>query len=161
MKMRREPLVLTLSLSFGIGTIVVLFPQLELPVIIVVLVSSVIAIAHGYLKLSSWEILFLLLWASGLVFRTRGLEVVEAQPLDAWGLYRVSLVALVSISLVGLATRIDFLRMAFRPPLLFFFLLAPWQIVSTLWSVQPWWSLYRAFLIRIGGGDCLHLLECS
>ncbi len=145
MKMRIEPLILTLSLSFGIGAVIALFPQFTLLVIIVVLANGSIIIARGYLKLRSWEILFLLLWASGLVFRTRDLEAVETQLLDTWALYRVGLVVLVSISLVGLITRTDILRMAFRPPLLFFFLLALWQIISTLWSVQPLWSLYRAF----------------
>ncbi len=47
--------------------------------------------------------LWLLLFLSGLVFRSRGVDSIREQPLDAWAIYRVALVG-VSFLLPELCT---------------------------------------------------------
>ncbi len=128
----------------SLGIFAVIYPKFLTLVIIAAVISGVIWVGYLALGLKYWEILFLLLWASGLVFRFRGVRDIEIQVIDVWAFYRIILVVLVGSILMVIALRINVLRTMFCSPLRYFFLLALWQIVSVLWSMFPAWSLYRA-----------------
>lgn len=93
-----------------------------------------------------WHTLWLLLFASAIVFRLRGVNQIEQNPVDAWALYRIGLELIVALAL--------FIRLALRT--------TPWfgsmfrgfvgvltafglvELASTAWSVYPAWTFYKA-----------------
>ena len=95
--------------------------------------------------LNASHALWLLLFLSGLVFRSRGVDSIQQQPLDAWAIYRVTLVG-VSFLLVA--------RWLFRAEVAAGSLfrgivasLAVYSLVcltSSLWSAQPAWTFYKS-----------------
>jgi O-antigen ligase len=100
-----------------------------------------------------WQMVWLLLLLSGLVFRARSAAEINDSPVDGWALYR--------IGCVFIAGAILFARLSMRKtqwlPNLFsgsigIFVLYPLIcLVSTGWSVRPPWTLYRSveFLIDL------------
>jgi len=102
---------------------------------------------HEFKKqLTWWHWLWLIMVASNFVFRTRDIETVNQQPLDTAAIYRVSLVGLTAFLLV--------LRLVMRRPnwlsSLFTGLVgvvtafALTCVLSTVWSVNPPWTLYKS-----------------
>jgi hypothetical protein len=93
-----------------------------------------------------WQGLWLLLFVSGLVFRERDLQSIEAEPLDAWAFFRIVLVTVTGlILLLKLALRqTHWLQYLFRGLVGF---LASYSLVcmaSSLWSVYPLWTFYKS-----------------
>ena len=90
--------------------------------------------------------LWLLVFASALVFRIRGVNQIEQSPVDAWALYRISIELIVALAL--------FIRLALRRTAWlgsmcrgFVGVLAAFGLVelaSTAWSVYPTWTFYKA-----------------
>ncbi len=90
--------------------------------------------------------LWFLVFASALVFRIRGINQIEQDPLDAWALYRIGIEIIVTLALlIRLALR--------RTPWLgsmvrgFIGVLAAFAVIelaSTAWSVYPAWTFYKA-----------------
>ena len=89
--------------------------------------------------------LWLLLFLSGLVFRSRGVDSIREQPLDAWAIYRVALVGLSFLLLAGWLFRADvaprFLLRGIIAPLAVYSLVC---VASSLWSAQPAWTFYKS-----------------
>jgi O-antigen ligase len=97
-------------------------------------------------QLTWWHGLWFVLLASNFVFRTRDIQSIQENPLDAAALYRVSLVGITAFALM--------VRLALRRP--------PWMgslfrgmvgvmtvfalicVASSLWSVNPPWTLYKS-----------------
>lgn len=46
-----------------------------------------------------WHVLWMLIFASALVFRVRGVNQIEQNPIDAWALYRIGLELIVAAAL--------------------------------------------------------------
>ena len=93
-----------------------------------------------------WHVLWMLIFASALVFRVRGANQIEESPVDAWALYRIALEAIVTLSLlVRLALRrTEWFGSMFRG---FTGVLAAFgliELASTAWSVFPAWTLYKS-----------------
>ena len=93
-----------------------------------------------------WHGLWLLLFASALVFRVRGVGDIRQDPLDAWAIYRVALELIVaSVLTVRLALRrTPWFGSMFRG---FVGVIAAFGLVelaSAVWSVYPSWTLYKS-----------------
>ena len=93
-----------------------------------------------------WQGLWLFLFASGLVFRNRDIQTIEAEPLDAWAIFRICLVTVTGMVLLfRLALRRTFwLRPLFRGLIGF---LATYSLVclaTSIWSVYPSWTFYKS-----------------
>ncbi|TAM84358.1 MAG: O-antigen ligase family protein [Acidobacteria bacterium] len=90
--------------------------------------------------------LWLLVFASALVFRVRGVDDIRQNPIDAWALYRIGIELIVVAALfIRLALRrTPWLGSMFRG---FVGVIAAFGVVdlaSTVWSVYPTWTLYKA-----------------
>lgn len=93
-----------------------------------------------------WHILWLLIFASALVFRVRGVNAIEQDPVDAWALYRIGLEAIVTLALlIRLALRrtpwFGSMFRGFVGALTAFGLV---ELASTAWSVYPAWTFYKS-----------------
>ena len=99
-----------------------------------------------------WHILWALFFLSGLTFRVRGTGAITENPLDAAALFRVGLVGVVGIVLLGalvLNPRLALSRVfEGLVGLLAFYSLV--GIASTLWSVYPAWTLYKSVEYLVG-----------
>lgn len=116
-------------------------------------VAIVLGVREGLVKLPAlwrsltwWHWLWLLLLVSGFILRTRELEEIKEQALDAAAIFR--------ISLVGITAFVLLLRLVLRRPtwtnslfsglvgvMALFALLC---IASTFWSVNAPWTLYKS-----------------
>jgi O-antigen ligase len=90
--------------------------------------------------------LWLLVFASALVFRIRGVGDIKENPIDAWALYRMGIELIVVAALfIHLALRrTPWLGSMFRG---FVGVIAAFGVVelaSTVWSVYPTWTFYKA-----------------
>ncbi len=97
-------------------------------------------------RLKWWHWLWLMIFASALVFRVRGAEDIRQDPVDAWAVYRIILEFVAgSILFMRLALRrtswIGSLFRGFTGVLACFGLV---QLASTVWSVFPAWTLYKS-----------------
>jgi O-antigen ligase len=97
-------------------------------------------------RLRWWHLLWLLMFISGLVFRVRDIESIYANPLDFWALFRVGLMAIVALTLLGqLALRADnWIRALFLGTIGLLSIHSLAAILSTVWSAYPSWTLYRS-----------------
>jgi O-antigen ligase len=97
-------------------------------------------------KLNHWHILWLLSYVSALVFRIREASDSRVEPLDSWTAFRIGPEVIILLVLaVSLVTRQgDWVNSLFRG---LFGLLAAyclWCGISTMWSVYPLWTFYKA-----------------
>jgi len=118
-----------------------------------VLVISAIAFRQGLSKfrtlwrqLTWWHWLWLLLLVSNFVFRTRDIGAAQESPLDAAAIFRVSLVGIIAFSLLVrlVLRRPAWLQSLFSglPGIVTAFALV--CILSTVWSFNPPWTLYKS-----------------
>jgi O-antigen ligase len=100
-----------------------------------------------------WQILWLLVFISGLVFRDRDLHAIETDVVDGWAIFRIALVCVTAVVLLA--------RLSLRQ--------TPWLqqmcsgltaalgvyclvcLASCLWSVYPLWTVYKSleFLVDV------------
>ena len=96
--------------------------------------------------LTWWHWMWLISFFSGLVFRLRSATAVYNAPVDSAALYRITLVFLLAMWLLGrLFTRqTHWVQSLFRGLVgcLTFFCL--YSAITTLWSVYPSWSIYKS-----------------
>lgn len=97
-------------------------------------------------RLHWWHGLWLLIFASALVFRVRGVNQIEQNPVDAWGLYRIGLELIVAaVLVVRLALRrTPWFRSMFRGFVGLITLFGLVELASTAWSVFPAWTFYKS-----------------
>ena len=117
------------------------------------LVLVVIGLRRGFAllnkmraRLGHWDVLWLLLFASALVFRVRSATDIRANPVDSWAVYRIALEVGVGVVLFThlVLRRPEWLGSMFRG---FIGALTAFGIVSlasTAWSVYPAWTLYKS-----------------
>ena len=93
-----------------------------------------------------WQVLWLLLGLSGLVFRIRTTGTIEESPLDLWALYRIIVVSIIAIVLLSrLATgRTNWLGSLFEGLMGLLSWYSCMSLFSTLWSANPLWTLYKS-----------------
>jgi O-Antigen ligase len=134
----------SVALPFG-GALLLLIP-LGLVVCALALGQVAKRLRRLAMSLSWWHGLWLLLFVSGLVFRVRGLDAMRETPVDSWAGLRVALVfttALVLLVRLGLK-KTDWLPSLFQG---FVGVLTTYGLVcglSTVWSVYPAWTFYKA-----------------
>ncbi len=93
-----------------------------------------------------WQGLWFVMLMGSLIFRIRSPSEISQSPVDGWAMYRISCSLLVAVVL--------FFRLTFRKtnwvPFLFsgligiFFLFGAISLLSTIWSVNPPWTLYKS-----------------
>lgn len=93
-----------------------------------------------------WHYLWLMIFASGLVFRVRTATNIYNAPVDSAALFRIALVFLAAFWLLGtLFTRsVHWVQSLFRGMVGCLTVFALYAAVTTVWSVYPPWSLYKA-----------------
>jgi O-antigen ligase len=157
-------LLLLVLVSFGAtywaGSLTLPFGSALLLVVPAAIVVCALAVGQGahrlrslLTRLSWWHGLWLLLYVSGMTFRIRSVEDIRGTPVDAWAAFRI---ALVSITALVLAVRLV-LRQTDWFPSLFRGVVGAMAIyclvcgTSTLWSLYPAWTLYKAaeFLVDV------------
>ena|GEM_PF-724446 len=142
-------LVIT-SLAIRHGLAVAILALLAVPVLLISLVVG-LRRAVGFLRtlaahLRWWHVLWMLIFASALVFRVRGVNEIQESPIDAWALYRIGLEAIVTLALLTRLAlrRTEWFGSMFRG---FIGVLAAFgliELASTIWSVFPAWTLYKS-----------------
>jgi len=104
-------------------------------------------------QMTWWHWLWLIMVASNFVFRTRDIGSVQENPLDAWAAYRIGLVGITAfVLLIRLVLkRPHWMGSLFHglPGVVATFALI--CILSTVWSFNPPWTLYKSieYLIDI------------
>jgi O-antigen ligase len=93
-----------------------------------------------------WHGLWFLFFLSGLVFRIRDTKTIYDAPVDFWAGFRMGLMGLVAVVLLArLASRkTEWGAALLRGVPAGLFLCGLISLISTLWSVYPLWTLYKA-----------------
>ncbi len=93
-----------------------------------------------------WHLAWLLVFLSGLVFRIRDIETIYSNPWDFWALFRIALMAVVMLILLGqlLVRNFNWLHSLLRGPMGLLACYSVISILSTAWSAYPPWTLYRS-----------------
>jgi len=97
-------------------------------------------------SLTWWQTAWLLIFLSGLVFRGRTAADISNSAIDAWALYRVGCVFLVGAILFVRLTlrRTNWVPQLFSGYVGFFLLFPLVSLISTAWSINPPWTLYKS-----------------
>jgi O-antigen ligase len=97
-------------------------------------------------QLTWWHGLWLVMVVSNFVFRTRSIETVQQHPLDVAAAFRVFLVGLTAFLLMVRLTlkRPPWLHSLFHGLIGIMAVFALLCITSSLWSVNPPWTLYKS-----------------
>jgi O-antigen ligase len=95
---------------------------------------------------SWWQLLWVLLFVSGFIFRVRTAADINDAPIDAWALFRIGCVFLAAMLLF---IRLSLKRTRWTPGIfsgvIGVFLLYPAiSLISSGWSVRPPWTLYKS-----------------
>lgn len=132
------------------GAALAIFALIACPLALLLLV---VALRRGIgfwqalrVRLRWWHGLWLLIFASALVFRVRGANQIEQSPIDAWGLYRIGLELIVAgVLFLRLALRRTlWLGSMFRGFVGLIALFGLVELASTAWSVFPAWTFYKS-----------------
>ncbi len=124
----------------------------------VVLVPAIVLQAWARVRnlgksLHWWHWIWAFLFLSELVFRQRDAQTLRDDPLDAWAIYRVSLVGLSGLVLMWrvMTRRLDWLLSLSSGLMLAMAAYPLAGILSTAWSVFPTWTAYRSieFLVDV------------
>jgi O-antigen ligase len=93
-----------------------------------------------------WQGVWVLMLISGLVFRVREVQDINAQPLDAWAMFRICVEGLVGVILISrlVSERTPWLRTLFLGLIGVMAAFALVDIISTAWSVKPLWTFYKS-----------------
>jgi len=152
-------LIAIIGLSVVLGILVVFLPRnlqalifiglfagIMIELLVLLAVPFIILNAKRLLRQFRWyHLLWLLVFLSGLVFRTRTVEDIVEKPLDPTGMFRVAFMSIVGIvTLLFLVVRIHKIDALFRGPISLLFVYASISMFSTLWSIQPLWTFYKA-----------------
>ena len=155
--------IAVLFISFGLVAAVIIAPVVYHHGLIVATLAllavpvGLITLAMGFRRglrllrnltahLRWWHVLWLLIFASALVFRVRGVDQIEQNPVDAWALYRIGLELIVATALgIRLALRrTPWFGSMFRGLLGAITAFGLVELASTAWSVYPAWTFYKA-----------------
>jgi O-antigen ligase len=135
---------------FGHGLIITILVLLVVPFVVILLAMglhrAISLLRRLMAHLRWWHTLWLLIFASALVFRIRGVNAIEQNPVDAWALYRIGLEVIVTLTLlIRLALRrTAWLGAMFRGFLGALTAFALVELTSTVWSVYPVWTFYKS-----------------
>jgi hypothetical protein len=93
-----------------------------------------------------WQGLWVLVLVSGLVFRLRDVQSIDAQPIDGWALFRIGVESIVGVILIGrlVSEKTRWLRALFCGLIGIMAIFVMIDLVSTVWSVRPAWTFYKS-----------------
>jgi O-antigen ligase len=93
-----------------------------------------------------WQVLWVLMFLSGLVFRTRTAEDIRASGVDAWAMYRIGLMTICGIVLIARLRNPEtaWLHSLKRGLLGAFAIYCCICLFSTVWSIYPSWTAYKS-----------------
>jgi O-antigen ligase len=96
---------------------------------------------------TQWNWLLLLIVLSGLTFRLRDVQDINAAPVDGWAFLRIALECFVALllSFQLVSGRVSWLRFAFRGPTALLSAFALLSAASAFWSVRPDWTVYKSW----------------
>jgi len=143
---------LTLSLFRASANTIIVLLALLAGLLLATALTMVFENAAAFLKsVTWWQVLWLSVFVSGLVFRDRDLHAVESEPLDAWAIVRIALMcATAMILMVRLALRqtpwLEHLRRGLIAVPGAYCLVC---LASCLWSVYPAWTLYKSLELLV------------
>jgi O-antigen ligase len=141
-------LISVLVSHFPTDTAAVLIAAIPLALIILVLAISQATRNLAFLRsnLNRWHILWWLSYVSALVFRIRETSASRVEPLDLWSAFRIGPEAIILFVLaVSLVTRqLDWVNSLCHGLFGFLALYCLWCGISTVWSVYPLWTFYKA-----------------
>lgn len=97
-------------------------------------------------QLTWWHWLWLIMVVSNFVFRTRDIETVQSNPLDTAAVFRVSLVGITAFSLLVrlVLKRPNWMGSLFQGLVGIVAVFSLVCVLSTVWSVNPPWTLYKS-----------------
>jgi hypothetical protein len=97
-------------------------------------------------QLKWWHFLWLVLFLSGLVFRDRNAAAAYTHPVDTAAVYRIVLVFTVAVWLMLrlLLRRTHWIQSLFQGLLAGLTGYSLYAALTAIWSVYPFWSLYKA-----------------
>ncbi len=134
------------SLKLSATAVVLSLAAVLLLLLITVLTPAIGQAANILKSITWWQVLWFFIFVSGLVFRERDVQATEAEPLDTWALFRISLMALTAIVLlVRLALRrTPWLQQLVRGIIAALSAYCLVCLISSLWSVYPEWTVYKS-----------------
>ena len=93
-----------------------------------------------------WQGLFVLCFVSGIVWRVRELQDINAQPVDGFALFRVGIQGFVGMVLLFrlFTAKTDWLRPLFTGIIGVVVIFPLISLASTAWSVRPGWTFYKS-----------------
>lgn len=97
-------------------------------------------------QLKWWHFLWLVIFLSGLVFRDRNAAAAYSHPVDTAAVYRIALIFVVAVWLMLrlFLRRTHWVQSLFQGLVGGLTVYSLYAAVTTLWSVYPFWSLYKA-----------------
>jgi O-antigen ligase len=142
-------IVLSTPALFRHTALLILVPLIPLILVFLVAPASRTAMRESISVLRDftwWQGLWLLLFLSSLVFRTRASQDIDQSALDIWAVYRIGLVAIVALVLfVRLVShRTPWVRVLVSGVVGLLTIYILLSLVSTTWSVRPMWTLYKS-----------------
>jgi hypothetical protein len=101
--------------------------------------------------LTTWHVLWFLIFASALIFRIRSSADIQSEVLDTGALYRLGIMTLVGLALVTLLVlrRTDFPHSMLQGVLGLYATYVLFGVLSSVWSIFPAWSAYKASEILV------------
>ena len=141
--------VATLALTLFHSALSILFALIA-PLLLVLFSKALLDGTRKFIwllrSLRWWHAFWLLLFVSGLVFRIRSGNSLYEESLDSWAFFRVALVSLTGLLLLGrLAVRRTLWVSSMVRGLIG--IVTAYSLIcvaSTLWSVYPAWTLYKS-----------------
>src|ERR1700674_897744 len=104
-------------------------------------------------SVSWWQALWFLMLMGGLIFRSRSAGEISRSPVDGLALFRIGCSALVAAVLFFRLTfrRTNWLPFLFSGLIGIFAVFGIISLLSTIWSVNPPWTVYKSveFLIDV------------
>jgi len=97
-------------------------------------------------RLNRWHLIWYGLYVSSLVFRIRALADFQEQPVDAWAMLRIGPEGIIGLYLLMLLAtrRLRWVGSMFTGIPRILTMYTAFCLVSTLWSVFPPWTAYKA-----------------
>jgi O-antigen ligase len=134
------------SLKLSATAVVLSLAAVLLLLLITVLTPAIGQVTNVLKSITWWQVLWFFVFLSGLVFRERDVQATEAEPLDTWALFRISLMALVAIVLLVRLSlrRTPWLQQLVRGTVAALSAYCVVCLISSLWSVYPEWTVYKS-----------------
>lgn len=148
-------ILVAIALSMFNDTRPMLMVLLIFPVVVLVITAPELVLRAGGVisSISWWQVLWVAVFVSGLVFRDRDIQAVESEPVDGWAVFRIAVMCITAgVLLLRLfLRRTSWLQQMHRGLIAVLAAYGLLGVASCLWSVFPPWTLYKSleFLVDV------------